>query len=140
MNQDDLPQELIDAAQRMRDAVNLHVLAGTFGERRLGFLAIRLSDGRAHQNTLYDTRQDAVRHTQNLERGWFYVKVGAETMSEREAVIVLQHARQAFKGGIVFAKEEPIVPMLSELSLPYIPNTLARLPGGLIRPTRRNQR
>lgn len=140
MNQDGLPQDLIDAAQRMRDAVNLHVLAGTFGERRIGYLAIRLSDGRAHQNTLFDSRRDAVRHTQNLEPGWFYVKVGEETMGEREAVIVLQHARQAFAGGVVFAEEEPIVPMLSELSLPYIPNTLSRLPGGLIRPTRRNTR
>lgn len=138
----DFPQELIDAANRMRDAVNLHVLAGTFGtqERRIGFVAIHLSDGRAYQNTLFDTRRDAVRATQNQEKGWFYVKVGAETMGEREAIIVLQMSRQAFKNGVVFAEEEPIIPMLSELALPYIPNTLTRLPGGIIRPNRRNSR
>jgi hypothetical protein len=134
------PQELVDAANRMRDAVNLHVLAGTFGERRIGFIAVRLADGRAHQNTLFDSRQDAVRATANLEKGWFYVKVGAETMGEREALIVLQHARQAFKNGVVFAEEDPVVPMLSELSLPFIPNTIHRLGGLIRRPPRRNTR
>lgn len=137
-NETGFPQELIDAANRMRDAVNLHVLAGTFGERRIGFVAIRLDDGRSHQNTLYDSRLDAVKATANLEKGWFYVKVGAETMGEREAIIVLQMARQAFKKGVVFAEEEPVVPMLSELAVPYIPKTLHRL--GLIRPERRNHR
>jgi hypothetical protein len=132
------PQELVDAANRMRDGVNLHVLAGTFGERRIGFVAIRLSDGRSHQNTLFDSRKDAVRATANLEKGWFYVKVGAQTMGEREAIMVLQMARQAFKNGVVFAETDPVVPMLSELALPYIPKTLHRL--GLVRPERRNSR
>jgi hypothetical protein len=132
------PQELLDAANRMRDAVNLHVLAGTFGERRIGFVAIRLGDGRAYQNTLYDSRKDAVRHTANQGKDWFYVKVGAETMGEREALIILQMARQAFAHGIIFAEEEQTVPMLSELAVPYIPNTLERL--GIIRPERRNSR
>ena len=131
------PQELVDAANRMRDAVNLHVLAGTFGERRIGFVAIRLDDGRSHQNTLYDTRVDAVRATANLEKGWFFTKVGVETMGEREAVMVLQMARQAFKAGVVFAEEDPVVPMLSELALPYIPKTLHRL--GFIQPERRHR-
>lgn len=141
----ELPQELIDAANRMRDAVNLHVVATVDqgGDRRLGFLAIRLSDGRPHgpaEGTLYETRRDAARHTQNLDRGWFYVKVGAETMSEREAIIVLQMARQAFKNGVVFSEEEPVVPMMTELALPFIPNTLHRLPGGIILPPNRRAR
>lgn len=123
----------------MRDAVNLHVLAGTFGERHIGFVAIHLSDGRAYQNTLFDSRRDAVKAVENQERGWFFVKVGAETMGEREGIIVLQMARQAFKNGVQFSTEEPVVPMLSELALPYIPNTLHSL-GGLIRPSRRNSR
>lgn len=142
MDSKPFPQELIDAANRMKDAVNLHVVvSSTFTERRIGYVAIRLSDGNSHnRNTLYDTRQDAVKHTQNKERGWFYVKVGQETMSEREAIIVLQLARQAFKNGVVFAEEEPVIPMLTELALPYIPNTLRNLPGGLILPNRRNNR
>lgn len=136
------PQELIDAANRMKDAVNLHVVVSSaLAERQIGYVAIRLSDGSSHdKNTLYETRLDAIRHTQNEERGWFYVKVGAQSMSEHEAIIVLQLARQAFKNGVVFAEEEPIVPMLTELALPYIPNTLRHLTPGIILPTRRHRR
>lgn len=142
MSENGFPQELIDAANRMRDAVNLHVVVGAaLSNRNFGFVAIRLSDGSAHDNnTLYDNRRDAVRHTQNEGRGWFYVKVGVESMSEREAIIVLQMARQAFKNGVVFAEEEPVVPMLSELALPYIPKTLGKLSRGIILPNRRDRR
>jgi hypothetical protein len=131
------PQELVDAANRMRDAVNLHVVAGALGvrERHLQWLAIRLEDGRS-DGTVYESRKDAVRHTQLKSRGWFYVKVGADSMGEKEAIIVLQQARQAYKAGVVFAEEEPITPQLTELLTPYIPNTLNRLHI----PTRRNQR
>jgi hypothetical protein len=135
------PQELTDAANRMRDAVNLHVVAGTFGvrERHLQWLAIRLEDGRS-DGTVYESRRDAVRHTMNREKGWFYVKVGADSMGERAAIIVLQMARQAFRNGVVFAEEEPVVPMLSELALPFIPRTINRLSGNIILPQRRNQK
>lgn len=143
MTENSFPQELIDAANRMRDAVNLHVSvsAALGGERKIGFVAIRLDTGAAHDGgTLYDTRRDAVRHTRNETCGFFYVKVGAESMGEREAIIVLQMARQAFKNGVVFAEEEPVVPMLSELALPYIPKTLHNLSRGIILPNRRNNR
>lgn len=131
MNEGNKPpfdQELIDAANRMRDAVNLHVVAGTLGvrERHLQWLAIRLEDGRS-DGTVYETRRDAVRHTMNKSRGWMYVKVGASTMGEREAILVLQMNRQAFAKGVVFAEEEPIIPQLTELARPFIPNTLGKL-------------
>lgn len=109
----------------MRDAVNLQVVAGSLGvrERHLCWVAIRLEDGRS-DGDVYDSRKDAVRHTMNREKGWYYVKVGAQSMSEREAIIVLQMARQAFKKGVVFAEADPIVPMMEEFLRPYIPNTL----------------
>jgi hypothetical protein len=136
------PKELIDAANRMRDAVNLHVVVSPLlGDRQIGFLAIELETGAAHDNgTLYPDRKTAVRHTRNRGNAFFYVKVGAESMSEREAIIVLQMARQAYKNGVIFAEEEPVVPMLTELALPYIPNTLRKLPGGIIIPNRRTTR
>jgi hypothetical protein len=143
MTENAFPQELIDAANRMRDSVNLHVSVSSVlgGERKIGFLAIRLDTGAAHdKGTLYDSRRDAVRHTQNESGGFFYVKVGAESMGEREAIIVLQMARQAYRNGVVFAEEEPVVPMLSELALPYIPKTLHNLSRGIILPARRNNR
>lgn len=131
----DFPQELKDAASRMRDAVNLHVVAFNLGvrERNLCWVAIKLEDGRSDGN-LYHSRADAVRHTQNLSRGWFYVLVGVEQMGEKESIIVLQQARQAFAKGVVFAEEQVATTMLPELMAPYIPNTLEKL--GLIRPGR----
>lgn len=123
-----IPQELIDSAHRMRDAVNLHVVAGTLGvrERHLQWLAIKLEDGRS-DGTVYETRRDAVRHTSLKSRGWFYVKVGADSMGERESIIVLQQARQAFAAGVIFAEEEVITPQLTELLKPFIPATLRKL-------------
>lgn len=129
MNEEpELPQELLDAAARMRDAINLHVVALALGarERHLCWVAINLSDGRSDGN-LYDSRADAVRHTQNKSRGWAYLKVGAERMGERESIIVLQMFRRAFERGVIFAEEEVVVPQLSELMRPYIPKTLGIL-------------
>jgi hypothetical protein len=135
----EFPQELKDAAARMRDAVNLHVLTGTYGarDRQLCWVAIRLEDGRS-DGELYESRRDAVKHTTNREKGWFYAKVGADVMHEQESIIVLQQARQAFKAGVIFAEEQVATPMLSELLTPYIPNTLEKL--GLLRPARRSLR
>lgn len=116
-------QDEIDAARRMADAVNLHVVVARQADRP-GFVTINLEDGRSPDNVLYDTRRDAVRHNgSNPYR--FYVKVGKQTMSAREALIVLQQARQAFRMGVVFSEEELITPQLPELLAPYIPRTLA---------------
>ena len=124
--------ELRDAAKRMADAVNLHVLAsladGSALERS-GFVAIRLSDGRSPDGVLYDSRRDVSRHHPH-EPGMFAVKVGKETIPEREAIIVLQMARMAYKRGVRFSEEEVITPHLSELMTPFIPNTLERLRNG----------
>lgn len=127
-----LPQAVIDAARYMRDAVNLHVVAltaeadATGGERRVGFVAINLGTGKSTDGVLYDTRRDVFRHHPH-ERAIFAVKVGADTMSEREAIIVLQMARQAYSRGVVFSEEEPVTPHLTELLTPYLPNTLRSL-------------
>lgn len=119
--------ELTDAAKRLADAVNLHVLAGLAENRdRPGFVAIRLSDGRSPDGVLYDSRRDVFRHHPH-ERALFAVKVGKETMPEREAVIVLQMARMSYRRGVVFSEEEPLVPHLSELLTPFIPKTLKEL-------------
>jgi hypothetical protein len=120
-----------DSAKRMADAVNLHVharLAGGDHERPM-FVAIRLADGRSPDGVLYDTRPDVFRHHPH-ERGIFAVKVGIETMSEKEALIVLNMARMAFKRGVIFSEEEVITPQLPELLRPFIPRTLKGLRHG----------
>lgn len=122
-------QEVLDSAQRMADAVNLHVLAVAAegaGRDRPGFVAIRLSDGRSPDGVLYDNRREAVlRH--RFEGGVCYIRVGRETMPTREAVIVLQMHRLAYKRGVVFAEEDVVVPQMTELMKPFIPRTLKEL-------------
>jgi hypothetical protein len=105
--------ELWDAARRMADAHNLHVLAMIAeGRDRPGYIAIRLEDGRSPDGVVYDTRKDAARHQSDPKN--FYVKVGKMSMGEREAIAVLKFARQALAAGIVFAEEDPQLPQLSE--------------------------
>lgn len=125
----EITQEETDAAQRMADAVNLHVLAlmAEGGTRdHPPFVAIRLSDGRSPDGVLYETRADMFRHHPH-ERALFAVKVGRETMPFREAVIVLQMARMAYKRGVIFSEEDVVTPHLSELMAPFIPRTLRGL-------------
>ena len=124
----ELPQELLDSAARMRDAINIHVVAGALGvrDRNLCWVAIKLEDGRSDGN-LYESRKDAVIHTRNKGAGYFYALVKADTMGERESIIVLQQARQAYSKGVVFAEEQVVTPMLSELLLPFIPRTIHAL-------------
>ena len=121
--------EELDAAQRMADAVNLHVMVITTegsGRTTPGFVAIRLADGRSPDGVLYDTRKDAVRHNRH-EGGVFYVKAGRETMPVREALMVLQMSRMAYRRGVVFAEQEVLTPHLTELMQGFIPRTLEGL-------------
>jgi hypothetical protein len=114
---ENVTQEDRDAASRMRDAVNLQVLAiRAEGARdRPGFVALRLEDGRtADGNTLYDTRRDAVRHHLN-DTNVFYLKIGRDTMTDKEAIVVLMYNRQARANGVIFAEEDIIMPHMREL-------------------------
>lgn len=120
-----ITQEECSAAQRMSEAVNLHVMADREQREQRstpGFIAIDLADGRCPDGVLYDSRSDATRHQSSPYR--FYVKIGPATMSPREALVVLMYARRAYEAGHVFSEEEPIVPQRLELAVPFIPRTL----------------
>jgi len=126
-----ITQEERDSAQRLSDAVNLHVIALQLegsGRDKPGYIAIRLEDGRPvdSSNPLYDSRADAARHNASVLAAC-YVKVGRMTMPVAEALIVLQMNRMAYKRGVVFSEEEIIVPQLPELMQPFIPRTLRGL-------------
>jgi hypothetical protein len=120
------PQES-DATKYMMDAVNIHVQASrASGREKPGWVAIRLLDGKSPSGDLYDTRSDAIRfngHDSNV----FYVKVGKDTISFREALLVLQQNRQARGMGVVFQREQVVMPNLTELLAPYLPRTLEGL-------------
>lgn len=113
-----------DAARRMRDAVNLHVLALENEERPAPpYVAIRLSDGRSPDGIAYPSRREAAR-AQRADPWCFYVKIGRQTMTEKEALILLMYARMAKKRGVVFSEEETVLPQRLELARPFIPRTL----------------
>jgi hypothetical protein len=57
----------------------------------------------------------------------FFVKVGKDTISFRGALLVLQQNRQARKSGVVFQREQVVMPNLTELVAPYLPRTLEGL-------------
>lgn len=132
-------QEERDSAKRMADAVNAHVHARRASESPAGYVAIRLRDGSDPDRVMYDTRADVFRHHPH-DRYLFAVKIGMETMSEREAMIVLQMSRMAFRRGVIFADEEVVTPQLTELMQGFIPRTLGALkrPSGLHLPGGKN--
>lgn len=117
-----------DAAKRLSDAVNLHVLAHRaelgHGRDTPGYIAVRLADGRSPDGKLYDTRRDAARHWPPYPNGMTYIKVGRDDISVREALIVLMYHRMAYSRGVVFSEEEVIIPNRLELARPFIPRTL----------------
>ncbi len=124
---DEFPQELLDAAKRMADAVNLHVSANkVFGRESPGFVAISLDSGSSPDGVLYDNRRDATRHNRHT-KGLAFIQVKRDTMPLREAILVLQMHRKAYKNGVQFTEEEIVVPQLPELSKLYLPNTVRRL-------------
>lgn len=121
----EITQEEWDAARRMAYAVNLHVQADRASREHrttAAYCAISLEDGRDPTGTLYDSRSEATRAQSSPNR--FYVKIGPEVMSEREALIVLFYARRAYKAGHVFTEEEVVVPQRLELARPFIPRAL----------------
>lgn len=121
-------QEVRDSAKRMCDAINLHVTAGALGlhDRVILWVALNIADGRSDGN-IYDSRVDAARFTDNLPGTYFYCKVGVDYIQEKEAILVLQQHRQSFARGVRFRDEQVVTPILSELLMPFIPNTLREL-------------
>jgi hypothetical protein len=90
-----LTPDLVDAAKRCSDIVNLHVAAG-FGNR--GWCAIRLSDG-GSDGVVYDTRADAVDH-QFHESQCAYIKIPHDGMPLIHAASFLRFTRAAYDAGM----------------------------------------
>jgi hypothetical protein len=108
------PEDL-DAAKRLAEAVNLHVSVQRAELRdRPGYVAVRLSDGRSPDGVLYDTRRDAARHHLH-DLNIFFVRVGRDSMSPNEALVVLKFNRQARANGVIFSEEEVVTPNRLEL-------------------------
>lgn len=82
-----------DAAKRCSDIIKLHILAGMGGR----YAAIRLSDG-GSDDTVYDTRADAIRH-QLHEQQCAYIKIPHDNMPVEHAERFLKIQRDLYDAG-----------------------------------------
>lgn len=82
-----------DAAKRLSDTYNLHVVAGA---RRGSVIAYSLADATS-DNVLYDSREDAVAHQHHNEARRGYVRIGPGRMTVCEAASVIRWDRHAAK-------------------------------------------
>lgn len=91
--------ELVDAAKRASDCVNLHLTFGKWEELKHKWIAFKLADGTS-DGVLYDSKQDAVKH-QFSEYQCAYIAfrnlLGGAT--PRDMAIFLQFSRDAYDAG-----------------------------------------
>jgi hypothetical protein len=85
-----------DAAKRLSNAINLHIHAQ--GDAAFfKVVAFRLDTGASDSN-LYDTRDDAIRHTRSKPGVWAFCSVHPTGSSPREAESALKWARFTYFG------------------------------------------
>jgi hypothetical protein len=90
-----------DAAKRMCDTYNLHRMAGGF-EVVGKWFAAALADGRT-DDTLYDSKSEAVRFQHHNEQWYTFVKIQPCSMNECEAEVLLKTARNLYDKGMRLA-------------------------------------
>ena len=104
-----------DAAKRLADAINLHIYAQ--GDAAFfKIIAFRLDDGRS-DDALYDTRDDAIRHTRSKPGVWAYAQVQPNGSNPQEAEAALKWARFTYARGFRIdshSDPEPIMPLRRE--------------------------
>jgi hypothetical protein len=92
LSENDVPAPVYsDAAKRLSNAINLHIHAqgnAVFGK----VVAFRLDTG-ASDNNLYDTRDDAIRHTRSKPGVWAFTQIHPTGTNPREAESALKWAR-----------------------------------------------
>lgn len=83
-----------DEAKRIKDEMDLHAVAGSFG-----WAVFRLSDGAPVDHVAYERWQDAVRHMRWDRDNYMYVEIQPGGMPYNEAQAVLNYARGIRKMG-----------------------------------------
>lgn len=90
-----------DAAKRVSDTYRLHRLADYFAT--IGkWIAVALSDGTS-DDTLYDSKSDAVLHQHHNELRYAYVQIGPHDMTPCDAETYLKVHRRLYDKGIRLA-------------------------------------
>jgi hypothetical protein len=93
------------SARRMAETFALHQLALAKDELLLkkAWVAIRLTDG-GSDNTVYETRADAVRSTMNAPTRHLYFPVPLERMNAQTCDVLLWYVRKCYDAG---SREDP---------------------------------
>ena len=102
--------QIDDAAKRMAGIINSLVVFVPLWELKTKWIAIKLQDG-SYDGTLYDTREDAIRH-QLDERFCAYVCMGGMLSGAKvlDCAIYLEVHRQAYDSGMRL--HEPEAPQI----------------------------
>jgi hypothetical protein len=87
-----------DAAKRVSDTYRLHRLADHFGSIGQWF-ACRLTDGTS-DDTLYQSKSDAIRHQHHNENYYAFVQVVPSDMTPCDAETFLRVQRRLYDAGI----------------------------------------
>lgn len=86
-----------DAAKRVSDTYNLHRIADHYGN--IGYwIACSLADGTS-DNTLYQSKQDAIRHQHHNENYYTFIQIVLSTMTPCIGEVTLKVARMAYNKG-----------------------------------------
>ena len=86
-----------DAAKRISDNYNMHRVADPYGN--IGYwIACALIDG-ASDNTLYQSRRDAIAHQHHNENFYTFIQIVPSTMTPCESEVMLKVARMAYDKG-----------------------------------------
>lgn len=126
-NRDDERQDILitDAGRRMAEAHEVARLAGGHGR----FLAVRLDDGHC-DGTIYDTRDDAIRHKGGFRTLYAYLKVNVGPMPPAEATAWIDLHKRAVEAGMPLTAEmNPILPTGPGTDRLLLPHQHARLRG-----------
>jgi len=98
--------EELNAAKRLSGIINSLVIIYPIDQLIHSWIAVRLSDG-GYDGTLYDTRQDAVRH-QPHEQQCAYLNLAPIMggMEVQAAYAILKFHRDAYEAGMTFIDPE----------------------------------
>jgi len=99
-------EEELNAAKRLSGIINSLVIIYPIDQLIHSWIAVRLSDG-GYDGTLYDTRQDAVRH-QPHEQQCAYLNLAPVIggMEVQAAYAILKFHRDAYEAGMTFIDPE----------------------------------
>lgn len=120
-----------DAAKRLSDTYNLHIVAGA---RRGLVIAYSLADG-SSDNVLYDSRADAVAHQRHNEARRGYVRIGPGRMTVCEAAALIRWDRQAARlAGAQLGEKSGGLEVIPRLTIDGRERQLAAMSGRLRMP------